>query len=857
MKKKVLSIFLSILLVFSAIPFMNINSFATDNECSIYGHSFGDWETIQYVTCAQEGIDRRTCTVCGVYEEEITPINPYHNFVVIEDVPATCVSDGYQVMECDVCFFTDTLEYSATGHRDSNNDGACDICEFYSGVCGDNLTWSYYGETGTLTISGTGEINDTPWTLYEDFIKEIVIEDGVTSIGVCAFDRLGALTTVTIPDSVTSIESRAFSECEKLTEITLPDGLTTISSYLFLDCSSLTTVTIPDSVTSIGTQAFKGCTALTAVTIPDSVTSIGTSAFSYCESLTEITLPNKLTVIPNSLLSDCLSLTTVTIPDSVTSIKSGAFAWCEKLTEITLPDGLTIIDDYLFRCCSSLTNITIPDSVTSIGYMAFEQCKKLTEITLPNELKTIDSRSFFSCSSLTTVTVPDSVTQIEDRAFAYSSKITDVYYSGTEEQWNLITIGTENEYLTNATIHFAKTSNPSGTCGDNLTWEFEPSTGTLTISGTGAMQYVTSHGAPWSGHIDSIESVVISEGVTTIGDSAFYNHENIKNVSIADSVTDIGDKAFYNCTGLTDIVIGKGVTTIGEFAFENCSNLKPITIYNAVEKIGRYAFNGCPKLTDVYYLGTEAEWNAITKATLLSKTGLENATIHYNYGKSFTGIKDDYFYKDDVKQKAYQLVEFEGDFYFINDYHKIAKNKRIYLSETFVEGFTYEDGTPLVVGYYEFDESGKMIIKNGVVGDYFYKNGVRLNAYQLVEYEGDFYFINDSHKVAKNKRIYLSQRFVDGFTYEDGTPLKVGYYEFDENGKMVILNGPVGDYFYKNNVRLNAYQLVEYEGNYYFINDSHKLAKNKRLYMSQIFVEGTDLKVGYYDFDADGKLIIE
>ena len=103
----------------------------------------------------------------------------------------------------------------------------------------------------------------------------------------------------------------------------------------------------------------------------------------------------------------------------------------------------------------------------------------------------------------------------------------------------------------------------------------------------------------------------------------------------------------------------------------------------------------------------------------------------------------------------------------------------------------------------------------------------------------------------------MSQRFVDGFTYADGTPLKVGYYEFDENSKMIINNGVVGDYFYKNNVRLNAYQLVEFDGNYYFINDSHKLAKNKRIYLSQRFIEGIDLKVGYYNFDENGKMIIE
>ena len=218
------------------------------------------------------------------------------------------------------------------------------------------------------------------------------------------------------------------------------------------------------------------------------------------------------------------------------------------------------------------------------------------------------------------------------------------------------------------------------------------------------------------------------------------------------------------------------------------------------------------------------------------------------------GPEGDYFYKDGIKLKAYQLVEFEGDFYFINDGNKIAKNKRIYLGEQFVSGFTNADGVALKAGYYEFGADGKMAPMNGPVGDYFYRDNVRLNAYQLVEYNGDFYFINDAHKLAKNKRIYLSAKFVDGFTYSDGRVLKPGYYNFDENGKMLI-NGPVGDYFYKDSVKLKAYQLVEFEGDYYFINDSNKLAKNKRIYLSAKFVEGTDLAVGYYEFDENGKML--
>ncbi len=485
---------------------------------------------------------------------------------------------------------------------------------------------------------------------------------------------------------------------------------------------------------------------------------------------------------------------------------------------------------YRYNCYFNASNDDIDDrpwrSYTS----------KIKNIVINEGVTTISKKAFYNFRYLFFVTIPSSVTRIEDEAFYSWDGIMAINYLGSEGEWNNINIGYDNADLYNCDKFYFKDDyipvSGSGASGDNLTWIFDATTFTLTFSGTGDM-----------------------EGFQ--GDGGIFSEPNF-----FDGCRPWEDYEFE----VKHIVISEGITSIGKNAFAMFINLESVEIPRSITQIGSYSFGYCINLTDVYYSGTENEWNNIIKGDIfpgLNLVGnsynvpLDNATIHYNYTPPFTGIKDDYFYKDDVKQKAYQLVEFQGDFYFINDYSKIAKNKRIYLSERFVNGFTYADGTPLKVGYYEFDENGKMIIHNGVVGDYFYKNNERIKAYQLVEFDGDFYFINDAHKVAKNKTIYLSDRFVNGFTYEDGTPLKAGYYTFDENGKMVMLNGPVGDYFYENNIKLKAYQLVEFEGNYYFINNSNKLAKNTRLYMSQRFVEGTDLKVGYYNFDADGKLIKE
>jgi len=287
---------------------------------------------------------------------------------------------------------------------------------------------------------------------------------------------------------------------------------------------------------------------------------------------------------------------------------------------------------------------------------------------------------------------------------------------------------------------------------------------------------------------------------------------------------------------------GFAVTAIADFAFANCDILTTVEIPACVTHIGKAVFYDCSELTLYVYNHSQALQYA------------KENNIPYVI-KDLTEIKGEYMYRGGTRLDAYQLVEFEGNLYFINDYHKLAKNTRLYLGEQFVGGFTYADGTPLAVGSYEFDADGKMIVKNGPVGDYFYKNNTFLKAYQLVEFEGDYYFVNDYHKLAKNTRLYLTEQFVGGFTYADGTPLAVGYYEFDADGKMIVKNGPVGDYFYKNNTFLKAYQLVEFEGDYYFINDYHKLAKNKRLYLGASFVNGTPFAPGYYEFDENGKMI--
>ena len=139
----------------------------------------------------------------------------------------------------------------------------------------------------------------------------------------------------------------------------------------------------------------------------------------------------------------------------------------------------------------------------------------------------------------------------------------------------------------------------SGTCGTNLTWELTD--GVLTISGTGAMDDYSGATAPWITYINGNVSVVIEEGVTTIGKNAFIGTNNIQinSISLPSTLLSIGEGAFLSNNSLLSVIIPNNVTEIGQSAFQACTNLSSVMIGNSVTKIGNFAFVNCKKITSI------------------------------------------------------------------------------------------------------------------------------------------------------------------------------------------------------------------------------------------------------------------
>ncbi|MBQ7698552.1 MAG: leucine-rich repeat protein [Paludibacteraceae bacterium] len=262
--------------------------------------------------------------------------------------PADPTREGYTFTGWDIAFDNVTEDITVTAQYELTTSGICG--KDGEGNLADNLTWSFDTETGVLTIEGTGamydydEYNDVyaPWQDFE--VKQVVLPDGLTTIG-----------------------NYAFYWSINLTSVDIPEGVTTIGNYAFF-YTGLTSVVIPASVTTIGNYAF-AYTGLTSVVIPESVTTIGEGAFAAAYLTTidvDANNPNYCSVDGVLFNKDKTTLILYPIDNSRTTY--------------SIPNSVTKIGTYAFFGCYNLTSIVIPASVTSIGKYAFSGCYGLETI---------------------------------------------------------------------------------------------------------------------------------------------------------------------------------------------------------------------------------------------------------------------------------------------------------------------------------------------------------------------------------------------------------------------------------------------------------------------------------------------
>ncbi len=442
-----------------------------------------------------------------------------------------------------------------------------------SGSCGASATWAYDADTTTLTISGTGYVSDissakdAPWYAYTDLITDVVVENGIETIGKSVFYSLDNLVNVTIADTVIRIYDYAFSHCESLTSIKLPKSIKSIPNDCFYK-TGLTSIEIPDGVTFLGSDAFAYCPALESVTIPASVTTIEDRCFEKSENLKRINI------------SDLNAYISISYIESSPFINgSDLYLNGELVTDIVIPATVTSVPKYLFQGCTSIKNLTFSEGVTRIKEYAFKDCINLESVTVPTTLKTYKRDAFANCTNVKKVSIASIDSWLKSSISSGGSPLSgsDLYLNG--------------ELITNAEI-------PEGTTYiDSRAFIGCKSITSITIPDT-----VTSIGEyAFAG--TSIESIDIPSSVTKINQGAFSG-TLLKSIDIPDSVKEIETWAFSNCTELTNVRLPSKLFVLSDYIFNGCTSLKKIAIPKSVWRIRQYAFLNSG-LTVIYIANAE------------------------------------------------------------------------------------------------------------------------------------------------------------------------------------------------------------------------------------------------------------
>ena len=350
-------------------------------------------------------------------------------------------------------------------------------------------------------------------------------------------------------------------------KVVIEDGVTSIGELAFFKCSSLTNITIPDSVTCIEYAAFHGCSSLSSITIPNSVTSIGVYAFVICSSLTSITIPDGVTSIGYGAFSECSSLKTISL-SCKSSLKKSDFGEQANLVSYNNQHLLTKTAAKAATCAES-------------GNKEYWTCKHCGKYFLSDDTNPATATAV----ELSETVIPALNHKNATTRGAVEPTETAPGYSGDRYCPDCDTVFEKGYTYWNE---------------DNLTWKLYED-GTLNISGKGAMKNYNYYDnpSPASQKKDSVKKVVIEDGVTSIGNSAFDSCSNLTSITIPDSVSSIGNFVFYGCSSLTSITLSNNITNIGNSAFAGCSSLTSITIPDRVTSIEKYAFYNCSGLTSI------------------------------------------------------------------------------------------------------------------------------------------------------------------------------------------------------------------------------------------------------------------
>lgn len=554
------------------------------------------------VSCTRNGsYDMVTyCTECGDELQRETIItaeatgHDYGEWVVVREADYTQAGIKQRVCSRDVSHI-ETEEIP--------------MLETITGTCGISAHWMIQGDK--LTVYGTGAMrsfaNKTsmPWYDYLDQVEEIIIEEGVTSIGNYAFAGCANVTSVTIDSDVASIGVNAFSGCSKLETISLPASLTSISNYAFNNCSALSLIEFNSAAApSLGANALANTKA----------TAIYKSSWS---GFAKDKFGGKTTWLIDHVNGSCgatkysLDRGTLTISGTGTirGYSKGEAPWYsmkEEVQKVVIGDGVTSIGNFAFHGCENMSELTLGSSVTTIGTSAFYGCAALDEVAFPASLTELKAYAFSNCSGLSELTFEGEAVPVIASTALNAVRAKAVHTDS--ENWSEFggsgfggaiywTDDPEEEVL-------------GGSCGGQAAWTFVD--GTLTIYGeNGTRGYSKKTDVPWYEYRDQITKIVVEDGITSLGNYSFMECENVTEVYLSNTLTFIGVNAFSTCSKLTSITIPATVKTINGYAFNKCYALERVVFEgDTAPTISKNAFNA--DAANLYYRASSS-WKAFDK----------------------------------------------------------------------------------------------------------------------------------------------------------------------------------------------------------------------------------------------------
>lgn len=463
-------------------------------------------------------------------------------------------------------------------------------------ISGDLTSGQYAFDSDALeTITFADGVTTIPeYTFrYMENLKTVHFSDTITEIGSCAFCGCKSLTDLVIPDSVKTIGDSAFEGCTGLESVVIGNGVETIGNRAFYGYSTevlvnLKKVTFGNSIKTIGAEAFANSGISGAITFPDTLETIGESAFGWCRNITSVQFGKGIKLISKTSFIGCGKLIELGFTEGMSDTVIGdrafdGFWTTPQITAVELSDTLEEIGDCAFRS-QPITRLVIPDSVTSIGVAAFARCSKLRTLKLSENLTSIPRNCFAKDFGLESVVIPDSVREIGTAAFQSCS-----LSNGLTLGSGLESIGTSAfEYSSCPVLQFPDSVKEIGDSAFNENKDltqienFPKSLEMLGERAFGACSNLT-------------EIAPIPAKIGEIPDSLFSGCEKLDNVVLEDGITQIGNSAFSECA-LTKIRIPDSVKTVlsGAFAY---NDLTDITIGKGVEKIGSRAFAVNPAMS--------------------------------------------------------------------------------------------------------------------------------------------------------------------------------------------------------------------------------------------------------------------